>query len=68
MNVTSRYSYGLKFDSRQGKETFLFSITRRLALGPTNAGPRGEADHSPPPRVAVKNGESIPHTCSWRGA
>jgi hypothetical protein len=76
--ITGRYSSGLRdggpgFDSRQGKEIFLYSTASRATLGPTQPPiqwvpgalspgvkrPRCEADHSPPSSAEVKRGGDI---------
>jgi hypothetical protein len=66
------------FNSLQGQEIFLYSITPGPAVGPTAIQwvpgvnrPGCEADHSPPSSVEVKNGGAIPplpHMPSWRDA
>jgi hypothetical protein len=55
------------FDSRQGKEIFLFSIRFRAHSVPEVKQQGSEADHSPPSSAAVKNDGAIPplsHTSS----
>jgi hypothetical protein len=83
----SRYSDGLRaelpgFYSRQGQETFFYSMASRPALEPTQPPiqwvpgalsliPVREPDHSPPSSVEVKSGGAIiqlPNTYLLLGA
>jgi hypothetical protein len=69
------------FNSLQGQDIFLFSITFRLALGPTQPPLQGvqgqvkwqelEADHLPSSSPEVRNSgatPSLPSMSSWHGA
>jgi hypothetical protein len=74
----------LGFDCCQGQEVFLFSITFKLAMGPTQptiqwvsgalpgVKQQGcEGDHSPVSVAKIKNDGAIPplpDTSSWHGA